>query len=313
MKDKFGRGITYLRLSITDLCNLRCQYCMPEDGVTKLRHEDILSVEEIAEITAAAAGLGIYKVRITGGEPLVRRGVVDICKAVSGTQGIRETCMTTNGTLLPAFADRLVCAGVKRVNISLDSLDPDTYRIIARGGKLNDAMAGVDSALKCGFESVKINAVLIGGVNDRDITSLAELTERGVHVRFIELMPIGGTSDWAGERFLENSAVLAAIPDLEPIGTDGVASVYRLPGRAGTIGLISPISSHFCPACNRVRITSDGKLKPCLHSPEEINIRGLHGPELQNTMRDAIFQKPQRHFLETGQSRNARNMVSTGG
>jgi len=286
---------------------------MPEDGVTKLRHEDILSVEEIAEITSAAAGLGINKVRITGGEPLVRRGVVDICKAVSGTPGIRETCMTTNGTLLPDFADRLVGAGVKRVNISLDSLDPDTYRLITRGGELNDAMAGVDAALKCGFESVKINAVLIGGVNDRDIASLAELTERGVHVRFIELMPIGGTSDWAGERFLENSAVLTAIPNLEPIGTDGVASVYRLPGSAGTIGLISPISSHFCPACNRVRITSDGKLKPCLHSPEEINIRGLHGPELQNTMRKAIFQKPQRHFLETGPSRNARNMVSTGG
>jgi len=313
MKDRFGREITYMRLSITDLCNLRCQYCMPEEGVTKLRHDDILSVEEIAEITAAAAQLGITKVRITGGEPLVRRGVIEICEAVSATPGIRETCLTTNGILIPQYAQSLREAGVKRLNISLDSLNPDTYRSITRGGELSEALAGIDAAIAYGFNPIKVNAVLIGGVNDHDIVSLAALTIQGIHVRFIELMPIGGTSQWAGERFLNDSAVLSALPQLEPVGVDGVARTYRLPGIPGTVGLISPVSSHFCPSCNRIRVTSDGKLKPCLHSPEELNLRGLHGEELTAAMRSAILDKPQRHHLDSGYSRSSRSMTSTGG
>lgn len=313
MTDNLGRDIYYLRLSVTDLCNLRCVYCMPETGVEKRGHCDILSVEEIEEVVAATAKCGIRKVRLTGGEPLVRGGILEICRRVAAVPGIEELCMTTNGILLPKYAGELKAAGVSRLNISLDTLDPQRYKEITRLGTLDSALSGIDAAASVGIENIKINAVLIGGVNDAEIERLLELTHRGVSIRFIELMPIGECADWSAERFIENSRVLEIAPELEPCGTDGVATVYRLPGASGTVGLISPISSHFCPSCNRIRVTSDGKLKACLHSAEEVNLRGLHGAELEETIRSAIAGKPSSHHLETGVSGSIRNMNAIGG
>ena len=315
MKDNFDREIYYLRLSVTDLCNLRCIYCMPENGVEKLSHDDILSIEEITEIVRAAAACGISKVRVTGGEPLVRNGIVDICRRISGIPGIRELCMTTNGILLPKYAADIKAAGVKRLNISLDSIDPDTYRKITRTGTLDSALDGVRTALETGFDAVKINAVLIGGVNDGEILSLLELTRRyNVDVRFIEVMPIGECADWAESRFISASHVLELAPCLNDAGIDGVAKLYKLPDGLGTVGLISPISSHFCPTCNRIRVAADGMLKPCLHSAEEINLRGLRGSELERVIRSAISMKPRKHMLDAGEiSASARNMNAIGG
>ncbi|MDR2569934.1 MAG: GTP 3',8-cyclase MoaA [Oscillospiraceae bacterium] len=315
MKDNFGRDIYYLRLSVTDKCNLRCVYCMPETGVKKLRHEDVLTVEEIAEIVRAAAACGICKVRVTGGEPLVRRGIIEICKSISEIESIREICLTTNGILVPQFAEQLKSAGVNRLNISLDSLSQVTYNEITRNGNLNDALTGIDAALDAGFDAIKINAVLIGGVNDNVIPALLELTrKKKVNVRFIELMPVGECAQWAKTRFISAQSVLQIAPELCEVGTDGVSKLYMLPDGLGTVGLISPISSHFCPTCNRIRITADGMLKPCLHSAEEINLRGLHGEKLVSVIRNAIANKPRKHrFDEFEHSKAARNMNAIGG
>ena len=315
MKDNFGRDIHYLRISVTDLCNLRCVYCMPEGGIEKKDHREILSIEELEEIVRASAECGITKVRITGGEPLVRRGITEICRKIADVPGINEVCMTTNAILLAKYADELGAAGVSRLNISLDSLNRETYSEITRNGSLDDALAGIEAALKTGFDAIKINAVLMGGVNDGDIRELIDLTKRrGVSVRFIELMPIGECERWSRERFISNSIVLKTVPELIETGVDGVAKLYRLPDGHGTVGLISPISSHFCQTCNRIRVTSDGLLKPCLHSETEINLRGLHGEELKNTIAEAILGKPQMHLLGAEQkSRSARNMNAIGG
>jgi len=288
---------------------------MPESGIMKVRHEDILSVEEITEIVQATAACGITKVRITGGEPLVRCGIIDICKVVAGVDGICEVCLTTNGILLPQFAGDLKAAGVNRLNISLDSLDRVTYNDITRFDCLDDALFGVKTALETGFDAIKINTVLIGGINDGEILDLLELTRKyKVDVRFIELMPVGECVNWASSRFFSAQNILQLAPELREIGTDGVTKLYELPGGLCSVGLISPISSHFCPTCNKIRITAEGKLKPCLHSSEEINLRGLHGAELEKTIRDAITGKPRKHELDEGEpSAAARNMNEIGG
>jgi cyclic pyranopterin phosphate synthase len=315
MKDDFGREIYYLRLSVTDLCNLRCVYCMPEQGVEKACHSDILSVEEIEELVRATVDCGIRKVRVTGGEPLVRKGIVEICRRIASIPKVEELCITTNGTLLPEYAAKLRDAGVSRLNISLDTLDEDKYKMITRQGSLSDVLVGIDAAFKAGFDAIKINTVLIGGVNDGEIPRLLELTrDRSINVRFIELMPIGECAGWSKERFVSNAKVLEMAPELCEIGSSGVAKLYRLPGGTGTVGLISPISSHFCPTCNRIRITSDGKLKPCLHSSGEVTLRGLHGQELVDTIRGAIHIKPRKHHLdEDARSGSIRNMNEIGG
>lgn len=315
MEDKFGRDIYYLRLSVTDLCNLRCVYCMPEAGVSKRCHNDILSVEEIEEIVRATVQCGIRKVRVTGGEPLIRKGIVEICKRIAGIPEIEELCITTNGTLLTRYAAPLKEAGVDRLNISLDTLDDKKYKMITRNGQLQDALDGIDAALKAGFDNIKINAVLIGGVNDVEIPALLELTRNNrINIRFIELMPIGECAGWNHERFISNSKVLEAAPELREVGTNGVAKLYRLPGGTGTVGLISPISAHFCPTCNRIRVTADGKLKPCLHSSDEVNLRGFHGQELVDVIRAAIRIKPQKHQLDENiLSGSKRNMNAIGG
>ncbi len=314
MKDQFEREISYLRISITDLCNLRCRYCMP-DGVCQKEHRDILSFEEIQEITSAAAELGIHKVRITGGEPLVRRGCVELCRMISGIPGIREVDLTTNGILLPRYARDLKEAGVNRVNISLDTMDPEKYAYITGGGSLKDAMDGIQAAFDAGLTPVKVNTVLIGGFNDAEIPAFVEMTrETPVELRFIELMPMGG--EFGKEAYLPGQIVLDRVPELKPLPENGgVARLYRLPGGAGRVGLISPLSRHFCGTCNRLRLTSEGNLKPCLHSGQEISVRGKHGEALKDTLRQAIFHKPQMHGILDADhpSEAGRTMNTIGG
>lgn len=314
MKDGYGRDIYYLRLSVTDLCNLRCVYCMPAGGVEKRRHEDVLTVEELEEIARSAGRCGIRKIRLTGGEPLVRRGIVDICARTAAAPGVEEVCMTTNGLLMPKLAPELRKAGLRRVNISLDTLSPELYRELTRVGNIEDAVAGLKAALD-NFETVKINAVLIGGTNEPEIRQMVYITKDApVELRFIELMPIGECAHWPRERFLENSAVLEAVPELEPCGTSGVARLFSLPNARGRVGLISPLSSHFCPECNRIRITPDGRLKPCLHSAQEIELRGFHDAELDAKLREGICAKPMRHHLSPASpSESLRGMSRIGG
>lgn len=317
MKDDYGREITYLRLSITDRCNLRCRYCMPADGICKKSHKEMLTEEEMIRAVEAAASLGIKKVRITGGEPLVKKNILSICEQVANTEGIQEVCITTNGVLLPPLAESLKKAGVKRINLSLDTLDRKKYEQITRIGSYEKAMQGLRAALDAGFEKVKINTVLIGGVNDDEIEDLAGLTRKyPIDVRFIELMPMCEESNWGPEAYIPYSTVLDKLPELMLVAADqGVAKLYCLPGAMGNVGLISPVNAHFCAACNRLRLTADGKLKPCLHSSDEYSIKGMSLEEMKEEMKRAILNKPRCHAeLSYYQRSNAkRNMNQIGG
>ena len=317
MVDSYGRKITYLRLSVTELCNLRCRYCMPEDGICKKRHEEMLTQEEMITAVRAAAALGIRKLRITGGEPLVKANIVELCGQAAAVEGIEEVCLTTNGTLLPELAAPLREAGVSRLNISLDTLDEEKFRYITRTGRLSDAVSGIKAALSCGFDKIKINSVLIGGFNDDEIPALADLTRHyPIDVRFIELMPMYDSGDFGPEAFIPYTVVTDRIPELVPIpGDGGVAKLYRLPDAKGSVGLISPVSAHFCTECNRIRITADGKIKPCLHSSDEISIKGLDYDGMLETLRSAILSKPRWHgeLSYSERSRANRNMNQIGG
>ena len=317
MLDSFGRNITYMRVSVTDLCNLRCRYCMPEDGVCKRTHAEMLTEDEIITAMKAAASLGITKLRITGGEPLVKKNIASICRRAAQIPGIREICVTTNGTLLPELAKPLREAGVSRVNISLDTLDAEKFRYITRRGELSQAVDGIHAALDAGFEKVKLNAVLIGGFNDDEIPALAELTRRyPLDVRFIELMPMVDSRDFGPEAFIPCTVVLDKLPELQAVEPDGgVAKLYRLPGAQGSIGLISPVSSHFCRDCSRIRLTADGKIKPCLHSGEEYSLKGLAYEDMVEELKRAIFCKPSWHGAldPENHSRSGRSMNQIGG
>lgn len=317
MKDTLGREISYLRVSLTDLCNLRCTYCMPPEGRRKLTHQDILSLEEIEEIAREAVALGIRKIRLTGGEPLIRRNMLSLCGNLRKIPKLRELTLTTNGLLLPDMAAALKDAGVDRVNISLDTLDPEKYRSITRGGGLDAALAGIRAAKDAGLTPLKLNCVLIGGFNDGEIPALAALTEREpVEVRFIELMPIGDAAGFAPEAYLPCETVLERLPRLTPVEENGgVAERFQLPGAAGVVGLIRPLSHCFCDRCDRIRLTADGCLKPCLHSREEIPLRGLHGEALRRQLENAILHKPERHgeLSPHARSEAARDMNQIGG
>ena len=316
MLDKFGREITYLRLSVTDLCNLRCRYCMPEEGVQKKDHEAMLTEDEMILAVEAAASLGVTKLRITGGEPLVKKNILSICRRAAAVPGIREVCMTTNGIRLPELAVPLREAGVRRLNISLDTLKEEKYTQITRCGHLSEALAGIHAALEAGFEKIKLNAVLIGGFNDDEIEELAALTLKyPLDMRFIELMPMGEIG-FGKEAYLPYTEVLRRLPELEPLAEDGgAARLYRLPGAQGNVGLISPVSAHFCGSCNRLRLTADGKLKPCLHSSAEFPIKGLDKAGMTAVMREAILGKPEWHGVldYDSRSRSARSMNRIGG
>lgn len=314
MQDSVGRTIDYLRLSVTDLCNYRCRYCMPAEGVCKRSHGEILSVEELTEIAKAAVRCGVKKIRLTGGEPLVRHGILDICRQLRAISGLEELCLTTNGSLLPKLAKPLREAGVDRVNISLDTLRPDRFASMTRLGRLSDVLDGIRAAEAAGFRNLKLDTVLIGGFNDDEIGNFLALTQdHPWEVRFIELMPMGPCAAWEGSCFLPVDTVLQSGFALQKIESQGVARRYRLPDAAGTVGLISPISHDFCGQCRRIRITADGKLKGCLHSREELPLRGLHGEALEAAIRQGILHKPQRHHLAERPSDTPRNMNQIGG
>lgn len=270
-----------MRVSVTDLCNLRCVYCMPPEGVRRKSHDEVLRYEEIERLVRVAAGIGITRVRITGGEPLARRGIVGLVEMIGGIDGIRDISMTTNGVLLPGEAAGLKAAGLRRVNISIDSLREDRYRRITRVGRLRDALAGVESALACGFDEVKINVVVIRGVNEDEVEDFLSFAGgKGLVPRFIEFMPITTRSIWGGDEFLPISEVRAVIGrthTLEPsreVAGAGPAVYYALDGGPELVGLIAPVSRGFCRACNRLRLTADGRIRPCLMSDEEIDVGG---------------------------------------
>ena len=317
MIDRLGRDITYLRISLTDKCNLRCRYCMPEEGVCKRSHQEMMNEDEVVTAVEVAASLGIHKIRLTGGEPLVKKNIVSICRRVAAVEGIKEVCLTTNGILLPELAKPLKEAGVKRLNLSLDTLDPQKYAYITRIGKLEQFRAGLEAALEAGFDKVKLNAVLIGGFNDNEIAALARLTmEYPVDMRFIELMPIQDHDEFGEAAYVPYSKVLEKLPDAVPVAKDGgVAKLYRLPGAKGDIGLISPISAHFCSECNRIRLTADGKLKPCLHAADEYSIKGLDREGMKSVFKQAIWNKPAWHgdLDAVNRSKAGRNMNEIGG
>lgn len=317
MIDRLGRDITYLRISVTDKCNLRCRYCMPEEGVCKKNHTDMLTEDEIIQAVEVAASLGIRKIRITGGEPLVKKNIVSICRRVAAVEGIEEVCLTTNGILLPQLGKELKAAGVKRINLSLDTLDPDKYAYITRVGQLEAFQAGLKAAFDAGFEKIKVNAVLIGGFNDDEIVTLANLTKQyPLDMRFIELMPILNSDEFGEAAYIPYARVLEKLPEAVAVEADGgVAKLYRLPDAKGNIGLISPISAHFCKECNRLRLTQDGKLKPCLHAEDEYAIKGLDFAGMKAVMEQAIWNKPVWHgdLDALHRSKAGRNMHEIGG
>lgn len=325
MLDDFGRTIDYLRLSVTDRCNCRCVYCMPATGVPKHDHADMMSFEELVRCVEAAAHLGIHKVRLTGGEPLVRAGIVDLVGMVAAVPGITEVAMTTNATLLAPVAAQLKAAGLTRVNISLDTLDPECYHKMSRTDKLEDALAGLAAAQAAGLTPIKINCVLAAGLNQDDWFSVAQLAQSHPYtVRFIELMRMGECVGWPESRFVSADAFLSEFAahlaeknqTLEPLRTEGVAELYQPSGWQGRVGVIRPVSHKFCGSCNRLRITPDGKLKACLHSAAEVDLRHKSQEELEVLLARAIAHKPQQHNLGTAldaHSETARSMFEIGG
>ena len=317
MRDNFGREITYMRMSVTELCDLRCRYCMPPDGICKRSCDGLLTEDEMINAVKAAAGLGVKKLRITGGEPLVKKNILSICERAVSVEGINEVDITTNGTALPRLARSLKTVGVKRLNISLDTLDAEKYRYITRTGELENAIRGIEAALEADFEKIKLNAVLIGGFNDGEIPALAELTRKyPLDMRFIELMPMYDSGDFGRDAFIPCTVVTDKLKELVPVGADGgVAKLFRLPEAKGNIGLISPVSAHFCAECSRIRLTADGKLKPCLHSDAEYPIKGLDLEEMKKQFEKAICNKPEWHGLldASNRSQAGRSMNEIGG
>lgn len=325
-RDDFGRAINYLRVSVTDRCNLRCVYCMPSEGIEKHVHSDILRYEQLALIVRAAAELGICKVRITGGEPLARLGLVDFVRMIASTPGIDDLSMTTNGTLLARHAAALADAGLQRVNVSLDSLRAGRFQQITRRGRIDDVWAGIDAARAAGLTPIKINMVVVRGLNEDEIPDFARRTvSHGWHVRFIELMPIGANVHWAGDGVVPIPVIRARIEadagPLEPVHGpkgNGPARYYRLPGAKGTVGFIGALSEHFCATCNRLRLTADGRLRPCLMSDKEIDLSiplrdGARVDTIKAFLDQAIHHKPLGHRLNEAVAPRDRTMAEIGG
>ncbi|MHB8170154.1 MAG: GTP 3',8-cyclase MoaA [Thermincolia bacterium] len=326
MQDLFQREINYLRLSITDRCNLRCIYCMPQEGVALSHHEDILRFEELERIVRSAVRIGIRKVRLTGGEPLVRKGLVEFISRLAAIPEIDDLALTTNGMLLAGQAKALKEAGLNRVNLSLDTLRGDRFVEITRGGKLADVLLGIKEALAVGLEPVKANMVVMKGFNDDEVLDFARMTQEfPIHIRFVELMPVGESDNWCKDRHIPVKEIKKM---LDPMGKmerakvgagNGPAKYFRIPGAPGTIGFISAISSHFCDSCNRLRVTSEGKLRLCLHSKSEVDLKGplrqgASEEELAQIMAEAVKDKPKRHTMaDEGWADNPRMMSQIGG
>src|SRR3989338_9137494 len=321
--DKFGREINYLRISVTDRCNLRCIYCMPSCGIISKPHEDLLSFEEITRVVRAAARLGIDRIRLTGGEPLVRKGLVGLVRSLNKIDGIKDISMTTNGVLLKEYASELKEAGLKRVNVSLDSLRGDRYRAITRHGLLDDVLDGINESLKVGLSPVKINALLLDDVDDNEISRFLRLTiANEISVRFLEFMPVN--SFYRPTNFVSSKAVMDAarrfdmVEETEVLG-EGPAKVYKFKNALGTFGLISPMSDKFCANCNRLRLTSDGFLKPCLHSNMKVDLRtflrsGRGMDEIVKLIKLAADIKSKEHYLDRDRPKDPEfSMCQIGG
>lgn len=307
LSDSLGRHINYLRLSVTDRCNLRCSYCMPRDGVADKGHGAILTYEELALIAETSVGLGIEKIRITGGEPLVRAGIVTLLEKLAAIRGLRYLTLTTNGLLLEQMAADLHGAGVQRLNVSLDSLNPQTFANITRGGELYRVMKGLDAAEKAGFPPPKINVVVMAGINDTEILNFAELTRsRGNSVRFIEYMPVVQEEGWqryyiAGQEVLDRITAHYPLEPLENGAFAGPSRDYRITGAQGSIGIITAVSGHFCGNCNRIRVTSTGLAKGCLFSDHTTDLlpflRPVDHDGLAQTLYEIIMTKPKKHDI----------------
>ena len=321
--DLYGRKINYLRLSVTDRCNMRCRYCMPEQGVETLPRHEVLSYEELHRIARAAVSLGVEKIRVTGGEPLVRQGILPFLAGLAAIPGLKQLVLTSNGMLLDRMAGNLREAGVQRLNISLDSLDPARFCSITRVGDLRRVLAGIAAADRAGFP-VKINMVVMRGVNDGEIEAIASLAiDRPYSVRFIEYMPSSREERWQslvvpGQEILER---LSRRFPLETVGRNelaGPAKEYRIAGAAGTLGIITPVTGHFCGECNRIRVTSAGMAKSCLFSGDELDLKPFLGagdqPLLEEALRRIVAGKPGRHELSaTSASHTPFAMSAIGG
>jgi cyclic pyranopterin phosphate synthase len=308
LKDTFNRTIDYMRISITDRCNLRCVYCMPSGGIKFLDHSDILRYEEIVRVLRVAVQTGVRKVRITGGEPLARRNITGLIKMIRSIEGIQQLSLTTNGILLERYAEELADAGLDRVNVSLDSLKPERYREITRGGDLHAVLRGIEAAERAGLTPVKINMVPIRGLNDDEIGEFAKMTLTAPYqVRFIEFMPFVEEDMWNKDHFISTEDIQSRVEQigaLVPVEMKkaGPARCFKFDGAAGIVGFISPISNHFCKECNRLRLTADGKLRPCLFSETEIDLKpslrsGGTDDEIRRLIELSIEVKPKGHSM----------------
>jgi len=326
MVDGFGRRIEYLRISVTDKCNLRCVYCMPEEGLPWLRRGEILTYEEIAEIVRVMADMGLKRLRLTGGEPLVRKDLPRLVDLLAAVPGIEDIALSTNAVLLAPVAKRLRDAGISRVNISLDSLRPDRADAIARRpGTLARIMEGLDAAHAVGFDPIKINVVLMRGQNDDEVPDFAELSrDRPLHVRFIEVMPTESNLELSASNFLSCDEALsrvAGVDALEPVPGppgNGPATYYSFPGAQGTIGVITPMSHNFCSRCNRMRLTADGQLRPCLFGTIQTPLRDAlrRGEALEPLINETLRIKPEKHLLVQGSTEGSGGLIAlsqTGG
>ncbi|MGI5838031.1 MAG: GTP 3',8-cyclase MoaA [Chloroflexota bacterium] len=314
LQDNFRRTINYMRISVTDRCNLRCIYCMPPEGVPWIPHENILTFEEIERIVRATATVGMRKIRITGGEPLVRRGIVQLVARLASIPGIKDIAMTTNALLMPQFAESLARAGLQRINVSLDTLKPERFARITRFNYLDKVLAGIEAAERAGLAPIKINAVVLRGVNDDEVVDLARLSvDRPWHIRFIEAMPLGGNLSVEKDGYISADEIMKSLTVLgepevcEGPGGNGPARYFKIHGARGTVGVISPMSHFYCESCNRVRLSAEGRLRLCLFADDEIDLRtplreGATGEEIVAIFHKAIAAKPQRHNLKVGHS-----------
>lgn len=322
--DAWGRNIFYLRVSVTDRCNFRCAYCMPPTGVEWLSHREILSYEEIERVIRVAARLGVYKVRITGGEPLLRKGLINFIRNVAAMPGILDLAMTTNGGLLSEYAAKLKEVGLTRVNVSLDTLRPDRFKQLTGTDMLEKVLEGIEAACNTGLTPVKINVVVMKDLNEDELADFARMTlTKPYQIRFIEHMPFRSAKG-KNEKLVSVSRmkeILAAggFPTLLPTTQgDGPARVFRIPGALGSVGFISPVTSHFCEECNRIRLTADGRIKPCLLSDQEHNIKtilrsGCTDQDLEDYLVKAVWDKPSQHLLDEATTELNQGMFKIGG
>jgi len=325
MRDQYGRELSDLRISLTDRCNLRCVYCMPADGIDFRPPEDLLQDHELLLLVRVAAELGVRRVRLTGGEPTVRPGLVGLVRDIAATPGIEDVALTTNGLLLDRLAAPLAQAGLHRVNVSLDTLDPEKFARITRGGRVEQVTAGIAAAEAAGLLPVKINAVLVRGFNDDDVVPLAALTLTCPwDVRFIEMMPFGSVGDFAEAGVVKSEEAMAkierALGPLAPLDLSGddPARTYRLPNAQGRLGFISPVSQPFCAKCGRLRLTADGRLRLCLLRDDEADLltplrEGKTYDEVKALFRAAAFRRPFGHALAEAMYPQARVMIQIGG